>query len=410
MASLIHQMHPLPPQSSPEPSIPAPPGAPDVAGDLRTTSDSTATLRRLSAPGLELMAVEAGPLVELHATATPVGNEPPEFTVRRLAALLNAWDAIAVRTIAFGSVKSAAATHAALRQSLDDPGTPMTWVEGGACDARPLAGIQVHAVAGTQVTTLAQGRTIGRLWKDASATHCVFSGLGAQDTSAPRIEQAHASLGVLAAELARAGMTFNDVVRTWFYLEDILDWYRDFNRARNEFFLQARLGPGNVPASTGVSSRNPGGSAVALSAWGIKPHDPSAIGVRMVPSPRQCPAPAYGSAFSRAVEVQSPGFRQLLVSGTASIGPAGETKHVGDVAAQIECTMEVIQAILESRGMTLANTTRSTAYFRSGLDVARFVEWLERHELRSLPVVNACCDICRDDLLFELELDAIAVR
>jgi enamine deaminase RidA (YjgF/YER057c/UK114 family) len=110
------------------------------------------------------------------------------------------------------------------------------------------------------------------------------------------------------------------------------------------------------------------------------------------------------------VEVQSPGFRQLLVSGTASIGPAGETKHVGDVAAQIECTMEVIQAILESRGMTLANTTRSTAYFRSGLDVARFVEWLERHELRSLPVVNACCDICRDDLLFELELDAIAVR
>ena len=130
----------------------------------------------------------------------------------------------------------------------------------------------------------------------------------------------------------------------------------------------------------------------------------------MVPSPRQCPAPAYGSAFSRAVEIQSPGFRQLLVSGTASIGPAGQTAHVGDIDAQIECTMEVIQAILESRGMTLANTTRATAYFRSGLDAPRFAEWLERHELRSLPVVFACCDICRDDLLFELELDALAVR
>jgi enamine deaminase RidA (YjgF/YER057c/UK114 family) len=347
----------------------------------------------------------------LHATATPVGNEPPEFTVRRLAAMLNAWDAMAVRTIAFGSVKAAAATHAALRQSLDDPVTPMTWVEGGACDARPLAGIQVHAVAGTRVATLAsQGRTIGRVWKDATATHCVFSGLGAQNISVPRSEQALASLGLLAAELARTGMAFSNVARTWFYLDDILAWYGEFNRARNNFFVQANLGPGNVPASTGVSGRNPGGGAVALTAWAIKPRNPSRVAVRMVPSPRQCPAPAYGSAFSRAVEVQSPGFRQLLVSGTASIAPAGDTNHVGDVVAQIECTMDVIQAILESRGLTLANTTRATAYFRSGLDAPRFAEWLERHELRSLPVVYACCDICRDDLLFELELDAIAVR
>ena len=51
---------------------------------------------------------------------------------------------------------------------------------------------------------------------------------------------------------------------------------------------------------------------------------------------------------------------------------------------------------------------RATAYFRNAADALLFTEWLERCGIRNLPVVSACCDICRDDLLFELELDAIA--
>jgi len=139
----------------------------------------------------------------------------------------------------------------------------------------------------------------------------------------------------------------------------------------------------------------------------MKPRDPAHVVTRAIPSPKQCPAPAYGSAFSRAVEIHSPGFRQVLISGTASIEPGGATAHVGDVQAQIDLTMEVVESILESRGMSLADTSRATAYFRSGSDAPRFIEWMERHEIRNLPVVHACCDICRDDLLFELELDAI---
>lgn len=359
---------------------------------------------------MELIAVEAAPLTELHATVAPIGNEPPGFSVRRLAEMLNAWDATAVRVIAFGSTSAAATTHAALRQSLDDPQLPMTWVEGAACDVRPLAGIQVHAIAGARITTLGNGgRTVGRSWQDAAATHCVFSGLGGQDISLPRTGQTHAALSRLEQELAGVGMSFKHVARTWFYLDNILDWYGAFNGVRNDFFAQTKLGAGSVPASTGVSGRSPDGSAVTLAAWAVKPRDPTAVAVQIVPSPKQCPAPAYGSAFSRAVEIQSPGFRQLLISGTASIEPGGKTAHIGDVNAQIQCTMEVIEAILESRGMSLANATRATAYFRSGLDAPRFTEWLERRELRCLPVVNTCCDICRDDLLFELELDAIAV-
>jgi enamine deaminase RidA (YjgF/YER057c/UK114 family) len=397
------------PKSPSNPANQGHPDADDLVTPLNSRTDRRATLRRLRAPGIELAVVEASPMVELHATATPVGNEPPGFTVRRLAEMLNAWDATVVRTIGFGSVRVAAMTHAALRQSLDDPNVPLTWVEGVSCDGKPLAGMQVHAVAGTVVKTLpVPGHTSIRSWKDSLATHCAFNGLGMRATEAGRADQARAALGELESGLSTAGMSFQHVARTWFYLDDILDWYGDFNRVRTDFFKRSKLGMGCVPASTGVSGRNPSGSAVALAAWAIKPLDPATPAVQIVPSPKQCPAPAYGSAFSRAVEIQSPGFRQLLISGTASIEPGGQTVHAGDVGAQIETTMEVIQAILESRGMTLNHATRATAYFRSLLDAPRFAGWLERHELRSLPVVSTGCDICRDDLLFELELDAIA--
>jgi enamine deaminase RidA (YjgF/YER057c/UK114 family) len=102
-----------------------------------------------------------------------------------------------------------------------------------------------------------------------------------------------------------------------------------------------------------------------------------------------------------------PGYRQILVSGTASIEPGGRTAHVSDVRAQIELSMQVVEAILASRGMAFADVSRATAYFKSPADTPVFDAWLARHELSAMPMVRTGCDICRDDLLFEIELDAI---
>src|ERR1039458_3172085 len=107
------------------------------------------------------------------------------------------------------------------------------------------------------------------------------------------------------------------------------------------------------PASTGVGGRNPMGAALAAAAWAVRLHDPAAKVMHFAPSPEQCPASSYGSAFSRAVEIGSAGFRRLLVSGTASIASDGKTEHIGDAQAQIERSMQVMEAILEWRRMTL---------------------------------------------------------
>jgi enamine deaminase RidA (YjgF/YER057c/UK114 family) len=127
-----------------------------------------------------------------------------------------------------------------------------------------------------------------------------------------------------------------------------------------------------------------------------------------VASPLQCPAPAYGSSFSRAMEISTNGGRQLFISGTASIAPGGKTRWVGDVRKQVGLTMDVIEAILRSRRFLLEDLSRATAYFRRAADASVFAEWLAARQLSHLPVVSAECDVCRDDLLFELEAEAMA--
>jgi len=372
------------------------------------TSISPAQIHREHCEGLTVASVESSPVSELHLTITPQPGEAPASMVRRLAAVLNGCDATVVQQIVFGSVKAHQETLAALRQALDDPDLPVTWLEGSACGDRPIAGMQIHAVIGAKVRTVGEGAaTRGRVWKDAVATHFVLGALGPASITTARPEQARETFEGLQARLMGVGMTMKDVARTWFFLNDIVSWYGDFNRVRNDFFARSELRPGSVPASTGVSGLNPAGAALAASAWATRAHDPSVKIVEVVPSPKQCPAPAYGSAFSRAVELNLPGFRRIMVSGTASIEPGGRTAHVGDVHAQIELSMQVVESILASRRMSFTDVSRATAYFKSADNAPVFDNWLARHEMGAMPLVRACCDICRDDLLFEIELDAI---
>jgi enamine deaminase RidA (YjgF/YER057c/UK114 family) len=212
-------------------------------------------------------------------------------------------------------------------------------------------------------------------------------------------------LDLLRQALAQAGFSLADTVRTWFFLDDILDWYDEFNLVRSRIYSGVKFHSASLPASTGVGGRNPFGTALALSAWAVQSLEGSA-NANEVASPLQCPAPAYGSSFSRAMEISSASGRRLFISGTASIAPGGQTLWPGDAGKQIALTMEVVEAILQARGFAFSDLTRATAYFKAGSDARLFAEWRVAHGVDSMPVVVAQCAVCRDDLLFELEADA----
>jgi len=251
------------------------------------------------------------------------------------------------------------------------------------------------------------GRVIGTLHESADATVCFFEEIVPADLRASREDQTVSIFETIERVLHAEGMEFGHLVRTWFYLDKILDWYEGFNQARTPFLRARGAFQGLMPASTGIGMPNRHGAAVVAGALAIKPKGAT---VTEVASPLQCPALDYKSSFSRAVEVERAGRRELYISGTASIELGGKTAYVGDPQAQIELTMQVVAAILHSRQMDWSDCTRAIAYIKEAKDAPHFAAYLREHGLETLPLTWMHADVCRDDLLFEIELDAVTKK
>ena len=250
------------------------------------------------------------------------------------------------------------------------------------------------------------GRDVGVHCANDHADYVFLAGVGPDDPTTSRTAQTQSAFENLEKILATAGFGFKDVVRTWLYMDKILEWYDDFNRVRDAFFESRGIFGGFVPASTGIGSANVTGSAIVTAAIAMRPKAGAAVTRAMLDSPLQCSALDYRSSFSRAAEVVTPEGRVVFVSGTASIAYGGETAHVGDPEKQIALTMDVVQAILETRAMTLKDTTRAIAYIKRPEYRPHWQKWLADHGLPATFAQEIIADVCRDDLLFELELDA----
>jgi enamine deaminase RidA (YjgF/YER057c/UK114 family) len=286
---------------------------------------------------------------------------------------------------------------------------PLTLLHGDACSGGTITGTQFIAISGAKLHPIMDGdRKIGNWYETDDARYCLLGDIRADDLSLPRAGPARAVFEKMEQLLQQAGMVFTDVARTWIYLKDLLEWYDEFNQVRTRFFEERGVFDALVPASTGIGAGSAAGEAMVSALLAVKPkHD----GVRVlpVPSPLQCAALDYKSSFSRAVEIQQPGSRLLTISGTASIEPGGRTVHVGDTARQIELTMKVVHEILKSRGMDWTNTVRAIAYFKDFSEAPLLEKYCLEHGLPELPVALSHADVCRHDLLFEIELDAVQI-
>ncbi|MDR1283604.1 MAG: endoribonuclease L-PSP [Opitutaceae bacterium] len=287
--------------------------------------------------------------------------------------------------------------------------------------AAPLS-TQLYAISPAAAVTpvVHQGRRAGVVFEDAHARYCLLGDLTADDPTASRAVQCRQLFENMEGALAVAGLEFTDTVRTWLYADAILDWYDTLNQVRTRFFNERGVFAKRVPASTGIGAANARGTAIVASLLAIRPRarpapDGVASGAPLTISPLRSPlqgsAEDYGSSFSRAIEIAHPGngAREIYISGTASIEPGGQTVHVGDVEKQIALGMEVVAAILADRRLGWTNVSRAIAYFRDlEKDLPRFRGHLAAHGLDDLPVVCMQADICRDDLLFEIEADAFS--
>ena len=336
------------------------------------------------------------------------GETAPELAARLVSALRD-YDAVLLRAHAFGALRHAAPLRQALGAALGDQAGPVTFVDGHGFRGNDLAGVQAVALSGAPVEWIEfGGRRAGAKYEDSQAMYLLLGDLTSNCLTDSPHDQTFRVFEQLEAALAQAGFALSELVRTWLFANDILAWYGDLNRARTSFFESRELFGKFVPASTGVGVANDHpGAAMVAEAVAMKPKR-AGVAAKPVASPLQNAALNYGSAFSRAAGIWAGGRERVLVSGTASIAKSGETMHVGDVALQVEQTMAVVEAMLLSECLTWDQVCRAVVYVVDDAGRAAYDAYCAQHQVPSFPALTARADICRDDLLFEIELDGVS--
>jgi len=204
------------------------------------------------------------------------------------------------------------------------------------------------------------------------------------------------------------------LIRVWNYLPDINreadgdERYRLFNSARQlAFRTSGRATTGTVPAASALGS--PAGSPLCI--YFLAARRPPT----MIENPRQTSAyhypPKFGRhspSFSRACVLTESAGTNLFVSGTASI-VGHETIHQGDVAAQTRETVANINALLDEANRVVGRARYSLdglkfkVYVRQPADLGAIEEALAESLGSGAPIVYLQADVCREDLLVEIE-------
>jgi enamine deaminase RidA (YjgF/YER057c/UK114 family) len=237
----------------------------------------------------------------------------------------------------------------------------------------------------------------------------------------------------LHSELRRAGSGFEDVVRTWLYLGGITEAdgatqrYMELNRARADYYQTIPFGrqwaklflTSPYPASTGIGMN---GRGVVLTCLALQ-SDREDILIRPLENPQQTPAYDYNQGyspkspkFSRAMALRVGNSLTTWVSGTASIVKS-ESCHFGDIARQTHQTIDNIAHLISSRNLAAHGLGKA----QSGLEsMAKLRVYIKKHEdyaacrsicekrLPAVPILYSIADVCRPELLVEIEGVAFA--
>jgi len=369
-------------------------------------SNESALVKVTSAEGMDVASLKRSCCSKHFVTAhaEPIN---PYSMFDCLGEYIKAKDASIFQQYVFGGTKHYDAGMKAIENACGEIKWPITWIQGDDCTGDDLTATQAYAITGNCSKPLVyQGKIVGAFYEDEDAEYCLIGDLLPDDVTASREAQTRNVFEKMDAILKTIGMDFLNVVRTWMYLEKLLDWYDEFNVVRTTYFNEKGVFDNLVPASTGIGVANPAGAALVTDLLAVKPKTDK-VKIFEVESPLQCSATDYRSSFARAVEVALPDHRSLYVSGTASIEPGGKTVHLNDVEKQVDLTMEVVEAILKGRSMDWKDTVRGIAYFKDIANAHLFTEYCQKHNLPKMPFALSHSDVCRDDLLFEIELDAI---
>jgi enamine deaminase RidA (YjgF/YER057c/UK114 family) len=305
---------------------------------------------------------------------------------------------------------------------------PVTnFVAQAPCSGAALA-IEASAVAGESVKIERFGdRVLSVRYPGIRWIHC--SGIRSNHGVAGTYGKTTHALEEMREALLLAGCSFERVVRTWFYVGGITapegqtERYKEFNRARAGFYQNLRfccsvplpiIPQGIYPASTGIGME---GSEISVGCLALETESADTL-VLPLENPQQTPAYAYhpkyspeSPKFSRAKSLVQGGHITTWISGTASV-VRSESRHLGDIEKQTQQTLDNIEQLLAPEnfafhgirggGATLRDLAKVRVYVKRVEDFAACRAICEQR-LGNVPSIYVVADICRPELLVEIE-------
>ena len=248
------------------------------------------------------------------------------------------------------------------------------------------------------------------LLKSQSAKELISAGLNA-DITESTYGQACDIFESIEDILAKEGFTLSDIYRQWNYIEGIVSLnngkqnYQEFNDARSLYYSNSDW-TGGYPAATGIG-QSYGGVIIEINAFKGCCHTNIAID-----NPLQISAHSYSKEVlaGNKKERTTPKFERarmlggtIYVSGTAAI--KGESSIATDSAKeQTVATMEIMDFLTSPQNTNATESLYDTlrVYIKREEDAPCIMEYMQQH-YPAPQKTYLICDICRPELLVEIE-------
>ncbi|MBM3888456.1 MAG: dioxygenase [Verrucomicrobia bacterium] len=390
-------------------------------------------VRQHRARGAQYAVIDLGDVTRVVLMATPAGRGPvraqAEEALRAIGAVLKRQrhpQTVTVQAVFLKNAKDQAVCERVFAEHFGDQLPVTTYVWQPPCDGSALA-IEAWSVGGNAHIERPLRNVVTVTYKGITWTYC--GGVSLERTKGRVHRESLNGFWQLETMLKKAGVGFDHVVRTWLYLGHItgpegdLERYMELNRARTDFYRRIRFGHGHLmprveravyPASTGIGMK---GHGLVMSATAV---DTARKDVMWAPleNPLQTPVYEYERVYSpkspkfvRAMASVMGDYVTMWVSGTASIVNS-KTQHVGDPRLQTEQTIDNIEQLisrenlashgLRGAGAAVSDLARVRVYVKRPQDYRVCREVCARR-FKKVPIVYTVADVCRSDLLVEME-------
>jgi len=256
-------------------------------------------------------------------------------------------------------------------------------------------------------------------------------GLSCAFNSYDPLECARNSFDIMERILKKENLTFANVVRQWNYIEGILDKkprkggikqnYQIFNDVRSNYYSKSNFLSG-YPAATGIGM-NTGGIILEF----IAVNNTQDVNIIPIKNPRQVNAYSYSDEvlvgrpiqdiskktspkFERAKFMAIDNIVQIFISGTAAI-LGQDSVSEQDARIQTTTTIENIQQLICESNLKNHNIHQNAGhpklsylrvYVKKEYDLEDVKAVCEKY-YPNISTLYLISDICRDDLLVELE-------